>query len=514
MLDDVLVPALYSLNGYQVAPDTTQIVYWYLSDERHTALNVMRLDTGDMKRHSTELDGVLATPLTWLPDASGFIYTVRSSDHTQTLFLARSGAEDPVKLFETPPDVEELRHAVSADGAAVTVDFSTRNPTGNQASLYLIDLGKPGDAVLVDSELTDPYHAMRFEVAWSPYANELVYHATPDGSLPPPTGTPAVTPDIRPFMLYRADGSRQALGDPSDYAPASWLSADRFLVDLDTSFQILDTGGRPPVSHRKRSWSQPVPSPDRRKVAFLDDTAAGDAQVHVMDCYSGVVAVVGQGSSFFNGLFVPTFDSELRWSPDGSWLAWNRSLDGRFLPESGNNELYAYEVGSSTTRLITAELASTAPRYPLVQVTWLPEGNVLNYLVHSATGYEITLTDLAAGTTLVIADMAELNCWLLRAWPTNGEVLWNHCGDGVYLSTIDNGGSVESTRLLAGDIGSLVLTDDRETAVMQRFSFGNVEPPGAANRNWRLYDISGQRLHELAETSAIPCCGSLVQQSP
>jgi hypothetical protein len=107
--------------------------------------------------------------------------------------------------------------------------------------------------------------------------------------------------------------------------------------------------------------------------------------------------------------------------------------------------------------------------------------------------------------------MTEFTCPLLRVWPTNEEVLWNSCGAGVYLSRIDNNGSAAQTRLLEQDISSLVLTNNRQFAVMQPVARTSDTPSIDVPSNWQMYDVTGQRLYELEGTNAAPCCGSLLQ---
>lgn len=76
-------------------------------------------------------------------------------------------------------------------------------------------------------------------------------------------------------------------------------------------------------------------------------------------------------------------------------------------------------------------------------------------------------------------------------------MLWNSCGDGVYQSRIDNNGCVAKTQLLDQDISSLVLTNNRQFAMLQPVAHTSDNPLIDVIFNWQMYDFTGQSLYEM-----------------
>lgn len=513
-LSDALVTGGFSNEtDYVVSPDRERVAFAYTLGDGRYALGIKRISNGELEEPNPVFDGLEPTSIQWQPDSRGLVFAVWQAaganvyPNRSALYLATLGEADPVKLMGDQAGSLNFGYAMSADGSALAVQTFLRDtdavPEPPLGSLYLLDLAAPGSPLLLDTlkgggnAYAGSYY---FKWAWSPYANELLYQQRE-----------TVAPDYRytpddyargPLMLADMQGSNRVLREVDDpwYVAWTWLDAQKILVAPRYRFEIIGTDGTLRAGHA--SSGPVVPSPDAAKLAFLDSTGqlAPEGEVLALDLETLEYRDLGPGTIFSYVPLVPYY-SDLRWSPDSTQLAWNRlemTDDG-----IGTGELYAHDfIESRTWTLIPGE---SAPRY-LPWFSWLPDGGALNYDLLAGESYQLTVTDLATDATRGIGQ----NCSGVPAWRSNSEVLWNHCGDGLALSELKDG-AYRKTRLLDTEARDIVLTGDRNIAVVHPAVLNEGNTTNIPDANWQAYDFATGRLQELEGTGGTPCCGTLLQ---
>ncbi len=481
-----------SVERYAISPDTGQLAFVYGLAAGQSGLAVIDLATGEAVRPTLMIGGAVVSPQ-WLPDSQGLLYSVADSQGiTGSLFLVRPLESDPVKLVETDPATGSrlAEVAVSADSSRAAVLISEYGPTDSDvptfSSLYLLDLAAAAEPALVADTTGD---ANTFGFSWSPAGRQLLYQQRQYIGLTfigNRTWFPA-----GPLVVLGADGIGRAIADYEDNLQLHWLDAQRILVAFFDRFDVLTADGRQLATHTRVGEWQVVPSPDGTLLAFLDRTADNTVAAHVLSLDTGEARIAGQASSLF--LRHQSFDdSVLHWSPDGLWLAWNRKMEG----DPTVAEFYAHEISTGNTRLLTTNFAGFPGYSP-----WLPEGHTPGYPVRAGAVLELTVTDLDSGSAIVIGEAADsLTCYPSGAWASNHKVLWDSCGDGVYLSRIAGDGAVTGTRVLDRDTAGFALTDNRQIALMQPLAQGGDGSPDGPVANRFIYDFIEQRLMELGGT--------------
>ena len=501
-----------SVTIHAVSPDTERVAYGYPLGNGQSALVIQSLVSGEPVPPALVVEGGVLR-LQWLPDAQGLVYVCVVSGEagfTQTLYLAKPGDPDPVQLIGTDLGKNGvLDFALSADGGRVAVAINYFDVTGGispevpeSAALYLVDLSAHTGPSLIETATGD---ANSFKLAWSPHASELAYQRrllTPYTS-----GSISTNHPVGPMRLLDAQGQSHALREiaiDEGWTPWTWLGAGQILV---SGFQVISSDGSLLASRDITGGGKVVPSPDRQRLAFVDKVDGGEPQAYILDLATGEYRVAGPASSIF--VYRCCLDSELAWSADGSWLAWNRDLDF----EQTTGELYAHNIDSGETRTVAPDLGSNGQLSPLPRVSWLPEGNVLDYVVRTSSGFAYTTADLESRKTVTVGNLSALGCTVKLGWPSNREALWNRCGDGLYLSGIGKNESVTRTRLLDREVYSWAfgLTANRQIAVMQPVDVVADDPGNTPAPNWQMYDAIEQRMIELDGTSGSTCCGTLLQ---
>jgi hypothetical protein len=493
---------------YAVSPDLQRVAFVYSLDSGQLALAIKQIESGELETPNPVMDAQAVWPPQWLPDSSGLIYGVSGFDSSlSSLYLATVGEESPVELISV--DLGErarLSFEISADGsrlAVVSQNFATADDfVPASSSLYLLDLTTPPQAVLIETATGD---ANSFKFAWSPYANELVYQRrlvteplSPGFSNNHPVG---------PLLLLDAGGASRTLREVDDEGWVSWvwLSAEQILVAPQGQFTIIATDGSLVASHTSTGNGRIVPSLDSRQLAFLDWTAGVGPEVYALEIETGEYRVLGPGSSYF--VIHRSFDdSSLVWSADGDWLAWNRDIDR----SNQMGELAAYDFQIAQRRVLTSEMAQFAS-VTSNWFSWLPQGHALEFIASTGDGFQFTVTDLTSDQTRVVGDLAATSCTVQRVWPTNDQVIWNRCGDGVFVSRQKKDGSFAGSRLIDQDIRTLKLTENRQIAVMQASGIDGENPWGNWDATWRAYLLGSDSLQELAGTGGSVCCGTLLQ---
>jgi hypothetical protein len=499
---------------YAVSPDARLVAYSYQLEGGMTALAIKRLEDNAAQQPELVARSDLYTPIQWLPDSRGLVYSTFSSEaFASGLFMAVVGESAPLELIGSSLGAQaRMEVELSPDGSrlALLAEYFTGldDLVPESAALYLLELGDtPTTALLATAE----GDANTFKLAWSPDGSVLAWQRRYRSEALAP-GIPNNRP-VGPLMLADAAGDSQVLGDidgDTGWVPWTWLGPAMILVtDLDRGFEVIGTDGGLVTSHTTSGNRKVVVSPDNHHLAFLDRNPSGrGTAVHALDLRSGVYSVLGPASSelIFSGVFE---DSRLRWSPAGAYLAWNVKPSS-FLEhwENLTGELYVHDFGAHLTRQVSAELALHEQQYPSDDFfTWLPDSVALDYLAHTATGYELVVMDMSPGLMQIVGEVATVACRVERAWHNDSQILWNACGEGVYLSSRQHDGTFTATQVLDDDIRRMVVTGNRALAVMQPAAVSDDNTDAA----WQAYDFSRGHLQELQGTTGTTCCGLLLQ---
>ena len=499
-------------SDYAISPNGSYIAFADSLAGGSTALTILRPTENAPEQTEPRYAGEVYLSIQWQPDSRGFVYSVfDASAFISYLYLATVGETDPVELIGSNLGARaRLQVDLSSDGSrlAVLAEYyaSASASVPESASLYLLDLLNSGAMSLIGTAEGD---ANSFKFAWSPYGNELVYQRR--------FRTDQVTPSIPdnypagPLMLMEVSGEtrivREAQGD-RDWTDLAWLDPTRLLVRT-TGLEVIDTSGNLVTSHTITGNGQMIISPDQKRLAFLDRSVTdGRTAVYMLDLESGEYRVLGPASSDFltGGAFE---DSSFRWSPDGSYLAWNVK-PSPFGPDWQTlvGQLYVYDVDTARTQPVSANLALHDQHYLSDGFfAWLPDGVTLDYVVRRESGYELAVIDIASGGTREVGELPSVSCSVQRAWRDQAQVLWNACGDGVFLSSLKENGSFTTSRVADWDVWRMVTTANRDFAVMQPVnSAGSLwEAP------WQVYDFERGGLQELAGTGGTICCGMVLQ---
>lgn len=504
------------VDTYAVSPNKERVAFPYHLESGQTALAIKRLENNQLESPNPVLDGDVYLWIRWLPDSSALVYrsieftTFDFTTFVSLLYRATIGEPDPDELFWSNLGAQaRLNFEPSADGSrlAVVAEYFDYQDTDTPASaaLYLLDLARGGTPVLIEGAAGV---ANSFRFVWSPGATQLAWQqwyrtvsGGPGLSNDHPTG---------PLMLTDGAGDTRVLRDmisEENWATWTWLNPSRILVYRSYGqggFEVIRTNGELLVSHHATPLiGRLVPSPDGRKVAFLARTeGVAGPEVYLLAPETGEYRVLGPGSRYYVGAGL-YHDSVLQWSADGQWLAWNR----RTGEVNDRDDLYVHDVRSAQTRVVTQDLAVHLSNLD-IWFSWLPEGAVLDYVVTAENGFEFGVTDLVTNDTRVVGDMATTSCGVNRAWHSNSEVLWNRCGQGVYVTELISGTFI-ARRLLDGDVQEMTLTANRAFAVMQPTTQGGGDALWDAT--WQAYTFNEDRLQELTGTGGAICCGTLLQ---
>jgi Tol biopolymer transport system component len=484
-----------SVIDYAVAPDSERLAYWYSLEGGESALAILNLDPVAREQPAPVVTGQYTWTIDWRPDSQSLVYSAfEGGSLASSLFLAYVGDQSPHEIISAAGLGAQaaIDYRLSSDGNHLAMSINT-NGENQQAltSLYLTDLAAPQVLTLID---TGSGEANRFNFSWSPYANELAYQPRFQ-IIDPPFGLGKTNFAQGPVSLVDSSGVSRPVFEQNDdipypYTPYTWLDEQRILLIGYDQFVIIATDGTLLAQQGLSTGSGVVLSPDKQRLAYISRAPGSpDHEVFVMEVATGHSQSVGPASAIFE--IRNLFDvSSLRWSQDGSMLAWNRRIS---YQQSDVGELYVHDFNDSRTHLLTSGYLH---RNGLSYFSWLAGEKLIEYVESTGNGLELALTDPLSQTTQWVGVMSpgpDTSCSYARAWRSKAEVVWNHCDDGVYLSLIKANGAVTDTRLLDGNIYSytLKLTRNGELAVMQS--------DGPTN-NWYLYDFWESQLMALQGT--------------
>ncbi len=499
-------------SDYAISPDGRYIAFADSLADGQAALTILSSTENTPEQAGPNYPGEADLSIQWQPDSQGVVYSVYDrSGFVSYLYRVRLGETEPVELIGSNAGARaRLQVEQSKDGSrlAVLAEYysSASDFLPDSAALYLLESSNPGTVRLIGTAEGD---ANSFKFAWSPSGNDLVYQRR----LRTDPVAPSI-PDNYPagaLMLMDASGTgrliRQARGD-RDWTYLAWLDPTRLLIRT-TDLEVIDTAGNLVTSHTITGNSEMVISPDHRRLAFLDrGVDDGHPAVYMLELESGEYRELGPASSDFliGGAFE---DSKLRWSPHGSYLAWNVK-PSPFGPDWQTlvGGLYVYDVGSTATQLVSENLALHNQHYLSDGLfAWLPEGHTLDYVVRREAGYALAVVDIASGDTRVVGELPSVSCGVQRAWRDRAQILWNDCGDGVYLSYSKQNGSFTASRVADWDVWRMVTTADREFVIMQAVD----DMSSLWGAPWQVFDFDQDGLQELAGTGGTICCGTVLR---
>ena len=512
-----------SVDSTEVSPDKERVAYSYYLDNDKLGLKILKIDSTEQEFSAPPFAGDRVQEITWRPDSQSLIYLPYIFDNRSgSLSLASISEDSPSELIRNISD-----YTLSGDGtliATLTTSYEAGQPVS--AELNLLDLTGQLERTLLE---TTTGSANQYNLGWSPYANDLLYQARSIDS--DAYFTPADEP-AGPLMLRDADGHILPILDanpnyPSEVLPFlgmatrqyRWIDEQRILLNSSgaPSFLVVARDGSIIVEQEISYGSLIAASPDQRHLAFInyDQGDRDKPQVYIMNIDTGDVQAVGRGSVLW--LDNSVFDSSiLRWSEDGSMLAWNSGIS---YDKRSRGELYVHNLETSITQLITSDFvhveSQIEPYYQSVfrdqegNFSWLPGENLLEYVTDSGAGLKLALTDPIANKTQVVGQMAasvDTPCQYARIWRTKEEVVWNHCGDSVYHSLINTQGEVTNTKILDGDMFSTQLTDNREYVAIRSGLAGAIG-------HWYMFDFVADKLLkvEIPEGAAQPFRIELLQ---
>ena len=513
-----------TVQHHAVSPDGKQVAYWYARSEQVLVLVILALDDPQAPPTRLVIEGIQFGAaregwLQWLPDSRRVLYTtggLENTNYTNALWLASLGNEQPVQLVAAQPEYDTyLLYSVAADGSRVAVTVNYWDAQGccevASAALYLLDLETLDEPLLIEST-SGPANTIQAD--WSPSGHELLFQQRMRRML-----GGLVDNAYGPLMLLGEDGRSHSVWEGDNEPDTRWLDPGRVLVGVNGGFEVIDTGGRVLASYAG-TGSRPgtgagaasvTASPDGTRLAFLSWTTESDLEVYLLDLETGESRAVGPASSFFiiwhapgtgGGLDV----SELHWSGDGNWLAWDWQTE-----DSLQQSVYAHEVATAQTRLV----APDAMFFGFGDYPWLPDGNVLEYRSLAAdTGgfggayYAYEADDLDSGRPwfvapypmppLVVTDsqsgqsvtvMPEYFC--NRTWLGNRDVFWNGCDGNTYLSRVA-AQTLNDTLLVARGTAWLTLVSrNRQIFLLS---------PASPDTSWQMYDYPRDQLLNLSGT--------------
>lgn len=498
--------------SWLVSPDARNAAYWYRLGAEGFVLVLVELGSATRAQVRLVIDGSIPAVeewLQWLPDSRRVLYSTGGRvAEPAALWLASLDGGQPVKLFAAEPGEATLSYSAAADGSRVAVVANHAETVNGSyhllsASLFTVEPGASVEPRLIDSVAMDETSLL---AAWSPTGNQLLFYP---GQLDVSQAGAA-----GPLQLVWEDGSVHTLREELTLKGSRWLDSSRMLVPLDSGFEVLGTDGNQLAFHNsafagsggETGAASIIVSPDGRWLAFLDWTSETDLGTFLLDLDTAGERLVGPASSLpqaHHNVVARYDESELHWSRDSRWLAWDR----RTLSPS-QEYVYAHTVATAETREVSRRAKFSGEEgYP-----WLPEGNVLEYRLRVTGGdlaqyilvaedldadrtlftepypFEaMTLTDPQSGQPVTITPYQMCR----HIWLSNTTVLWNSCDENSFLSRLVDG-SLGETELLTRSAVPLLVSNNREIVLL-----GPIYPEA----HWLLYDHPAQRLIELQETS-------------
>jgi dipeptidyl aminopeptidase/acylaminoacyl peptidase len=200
-------------------------------------------------------------------------------------------------------------------------------------------------------------------------------------------------------------------------APEVQAQSKLLLVDLHSMQQMT-------LSDNPGEYRRPTFSPDERTVAFQ----RGDSTGYFIEIVS-----TADGTGRRYSLAHTPLDFEMRWSPDGRWLAYRADPQGL---HSSRLQLLDPESGVERTLIETL----------VEQFVWRSDGQALRYVRHGAkhTVHEVLLSGVTIDLRALEDDIPSINGIQFGNYST---VLVGNSGEGVFAIPLPAG----APRMLSGN---------------------------------------------------------------
>ena len=344
---------------------------------------VVDSDGSGMHRVSNAQDDHV--PYDWSPDGS-YVLTVRYGAK-QNLWAYPVDGGEPMQL--TTHDGEEWRPMWSPQGDRV-VFYTTWDDA--MTEVYTADVTTGELTRITDLPVED------FHPAWSPDGQWIAFNsdrvnksglwlASKDGSVKRPIAT------------------KGRVGSLPAWSPDGRTVAFSYLISKPKLFSVPADGGEPlALTDGTRSIVEPIISSDGRFVAFESEDVGSEADLFMLDMATLDITRLTQQTTYF---------ARPSWSPDGTALAFERSLGGG--PRT--NQVGIRILGDTAITLLTS---SGYVRYPV----WCG----------STVIYELSMSDVGQGPDQL---------WQVPALGGDARQLTDGNGDKVPTDCSDDG-----TRLL------------------------------------------------------------------
>lgn len=364
----------------------------------------------------------------FLPDGRRFLFTLKvfssaSEAGAQGIYLGSLDNREARRLL---PDLSSAVYApegfiiFARGGKTAAVAFNLQSGT------------VAGEPIMLDASVVSDSQFHLAGVSVSTAGAILAVRPPPANLLSTPSG-------LSQSVLVDRGGQRAVIGPTADVYGAPWVSDDgsRMLSAVTAADGTVDvhefnlrSGVRTPVTSA-RAWAAfPVPSPDRRRVAFAYQGAGMRDDIHVKDLTTGQVIPLVESKD--------AYEHPLAWSNDGRSLLFEvfpsyaikiASLpsgatvdfaDGRYAAAFSPDDRYVAYVSSASGRFET--LVTTFPdrrqTWPLTTeggqvISWRADGREI--LVATLSGhiaaYPVTTgpAGFSAGpSTILVRDVGSL----------------------------------------------------------------------------------------------------------
>ncbi len=339
------------------SPDSQQVAVTYRSTEGNTyRLGVLDPDSHDLIRSREYTEYPFAS---WQPNSRALMVTVFQDNPRELRFFLDDEAgsqlilEHPAGNYET-----KIEKSYSHTGRFVAIGLTNFDHCcleyADGASLFLFDSKKR-----TTSLVTESVSAIDFE--FSPYVNLLYYQhfrwaQSSDccylATFPMGDGL------IKDLRSGETTLLREFSSQTEDYLSFNgWLSKGKALFFNHGAFTVFHLGGfelrynNGEIIVADDSLGPARVAPGNRHLAYIDR----QRRVRLIDVQSGSAATLGLAEYENDGQYILEI-SELKWSPDGRYLAWNRFQASPSPGLSDPHQLFLHDVATGITLQLTDDL--------------------------------------------------------------------------------------------------------------------------------------------------------------